>query len=61
MKNTNHKHPRRLARESVMQALYAVEINNGYPNDILDLYKQSFKTADDNEYLQELFFCVSKV
>tara|TARA_Y100001968_G_C18983536_1_gene538013 strand:+ start:170 stop:547 length:378 start_codon:yes stop_codon:yes gene_type:complete len=41
-----------------MQALYAVEINNGYPNDILDLYKKSFKIIDDNEYLQELFFCV---
>ena len=35
------QHPRRLARESVMQALYAVEINNGYPKDILDLYNQS--------------------
>ena len=58
MENTNDKHPRRLARESVMQALYAVEINNGYPNDILDLYKKSFKIIDDNEYLQELFFCV---
>ena len=36
------QHPRRLARESVMQALYAVEINNEYPKDILDLYNQSF-------------------
>ncbi len=58
LEQTNDKHPRRLARESVMQALYAVEINNGYPNDILDLYKKSFKIIDDNEYLQELFFCV---
>ena len=58
MKNTNDKHPRRLARESVMQALYAVEINNGYPNDILELYNQSFNTVDDNDYLQKLFFCV---
>jgi len=41
-----------------MQALYAVEINNGYPNDILDLYNQSFNTVDDNDYLNELFFCV---
>ena len=41
-----------------MQALYAVEINNGYPNDILDLYKQSFNTVDDKDYLNELFFCV---
>ena len=58
MENTNDKHPRRLARESVMQALYAVEINNGYPNDILELYNQSFNTVDDNDYLQKLFFCV---
>ena len=56
--NTNDKHPRRLARESVMQALYAVEINNGYPNDILELYNQSFNTVDDKEYLNKLFFCV---
>ena len=41
-----------------MQALYAVEINNGYPKDILDLYKRSFNTVEDNEYLQDLFFCV---
>ena len=58
MGNTKDKHPRRLARESVMQALYAVEINNGYPNDILDLYIQSFNTVDDKDYLNELFFCV---
>ena len=58
LENTNDKHPRRLARESVMQALYAVEINNGYPNDILDLYNQSFNTVDDKDYLNKLFFCV---
>ena len=58
MESTNGNHPRRLARESVMQALYAVEINNGYPKDILDLYKQSFNKKEDNEYLQDLFFCV---
>ena len=53
-----NKHPRRLARESVMQALYAVEINNGYPKDILDLYNQSFNILDDSEYMHQLFFCV---
>lgn len=58
LENTNDKHPRRLARESVMQALYAVEINNGYPNDILELYNQSFNTVDDKDYLNKLFFCV---
>jgi len=41
-----------------MQALYAVEINNGYPNDILELYNQSFNTVDDKDYLNKLFFCV---
>ena len=60
MNNTNDKHPRRLARESVMQVLYAVEINNGYPNDVLDLYNKSFNTVDDNDYLNDLFFCVIK-
>jgi len=58
LESTNGNHPRRLARESAMQALYAVEINNGYPNDILELYNQSFNTVDDNDYLQKLFFCV---
>ena len=53
-----NKHPRRLARESVMQALYAVEINNGYPKDILDLYNLSFNFLDDSEYMLQLFFCV---
>ena len=50
------QHPRRLARESVMQALYAVEINNEYPKDILDLYNQSFNILDDSEYMHQLFF-----
>ena len=58
LRNTKDKHPRRLARESVMQALYAVEINNGYPNDILELYNQSFNAVDDKDYLNKLFFCV---
>ncbi len=58
LENNKDKHPRRLARESVMQALYAVEINNGYPNDILELYNQSFNIADDKDYLNKLFFCV---
>ena len=53
-----NQHPRRLARESVMQALYAVEINDGYPKDILDLYNQSFNVLDDSEYMHQLFFCV---
>ena len=52
------QHPRRLARQSVMQALYAVEINNEYPKDVLDLYNQSFKSAEDDKYMKELFFCV---
>ena len=52
------QHQRRLARQSVMQALYAVEINNEYPKDVLDLYNQSFKSAEDDKYMKELFFCV---
>ena len=52
------KHPRRIARESVLQALYAVEINNGYPEDVLDLYNQTFNNEGDDKYMRELFFCV---
>ena len=52
------KHPRRIARESVLQALYAVEINNGYPEDVLDLYNQTFHSEGDDKYMRELFFCV---
>jgi len=58
VKKTIDQHQRRLARQSVMQALYALEINNGYPKDVLDLYNQSFKSAEDDKYMKELFFCV---
>ena len=34
-----------------MQALYALEINNGYPTDILELYDQSFNDSEDDELL----------
>ena len=40
MGENNLNHPRRKARESAMQALYALEMNNGYPADILDLYDE---------------------
>ena len=51
-------HPRRKARESAMQALYALEMNNGYPADILDLYDESFNDSEDDEYMKQLFHCV---
>ena len=41
-----------------MQALYALEINNGYPADILDLYDESFNNSEDDEYMKQLFHCV---
>ena len=52
------QHPRRVARESVMQALYAQELNNETPEDILDLYAKSYKSPDDTDYMRKLFFCV---
>ena len=52
------QHPRRVARESVMQALYAQELNNETPEDILDLYARSYKSPDDTDYMRKLFFCV---
>jgi len=41
-----------------MQALYALEMNNGYPADILDLYDESFNDSEDNKYMKQLFHCV---
>ena len=58
MEKTIEKHPRRKAREYAMQALYALEINNGYPTDILELYDQSFNDSEEDEYMKELFHCV---
>ena len=58
MENIIDPHPRRIARESVMQALYAQELNNDTPEDILDLYTKSYKSPDDTDYMRQLFFCV---
>ena len=58
MENIIDPHPRRIARESVMQALYAKELNNDTPEDILDLYVKSYKSPDDTDYMRQLFFCV---
>ena len=52
------QHPRRFARESVMQALYAQELNSDTPEEILDLYFKSFDSPDDTDYMRQLFFCV---
>ena len=45
--NSNTTHPRRKAREATMQALYALEINNGFPQDVLELCDDSFNNSDD--------------
>ena len=51
-------HPRRKARELTMQALYALEINNGYPQDVLELCDDSFNNSENDIYTRELFNCV---
>ena len=51
-------HPRRKAREVTMQALYALEINNGYPQDVLELCDDSFNNSKNDIYTRELFNCV---
>jgi len=51
-------HPRRKAREATMQALYALEINNGFPQDVLELCDDSFNNSDNDIYTRELFNCV---
>ena len=56
--NSNTTHPRRKAREATMQALYALEINNGFPQDVLELCDASFNNSDNDIYTRELFNCV---
>ena len=56
--NSNTTHPRRKAREATMQALYALEINNGFPQDVLELCDDSFIKSDNEIYTRELFNCV---
>ena len=51
-------HPRRKAREATMQALYALEINNGFPQDVLALCDDSFNNSENDIYTRELFNCV---
>ena len=56
--NSNTTHPRRKAREATMQALYALEINNEFPQDVLELCDDSFNNSDNDIYTRELFNCV---
>ena len=58
MKQNNTTHPRRKAREATMQALYALEINNGFPQDVLELCDDSFNNSESDIYTRELFNCV---
>ena len=51
-------HPRRKSREATMQALYALEINNGFPQDVLELCDDSFNNSENDIYTRELFNCV---
>ena len=58
MEQNSSTHPRRKAREATMQALYALEINNGYPQDVLELCDDSFNNSENDNYTRELFNCV---
>ena len=58
MEENNITHPRRKAREVTMQALYALEINNGFPKDVLELCDDSFNNSENDMYTRELFNCV---
>ena len=51
-------HPRRKAREATMQALYALEINKGFPQDVLELCDDSFNDSENDIYTRKLFHCV---
>ena len=41
-----------------MQALYALEINNGFPKDVLALCDDSFNDSENDIYTRKLFYCV---
>ena len=56
--NSNTTHPRRKAREATMQALYALEINYGFPQDVIEHCDDSFNNSDNDIYTRELFNCV---
>ncbi len=58
MEQNSTTHPRRKAREATMQALYALEINNGFPQDVLELCDDSFNNSESDIYTRELFNCV---
>ena len=58
MEQNSTTHPRRKAREATMQALYALEINNGFPKDVLELCDDSFNNSENDIYTRELFNCV---
>ena len=58
MEQNSTTHPRRKARELTMQALYALEINNGFPQDVLALCNDSFNNSENDIYTRELFNCV---
>ena len=58
MEENSTTHPRRKAREATMQALYALEINNGFPQDVLELCDDSFNNSENDLYTRELFNCV---
>ena len=58
MEENNTVHPRRKAREATMQALYALEINNEFPQDVLELCDNSFNNSENDVYTIELFNCV---
>ena len=58
MEENSTTHPRRKAREATMQALYALEINNEFPQDVLELCDDSFNNSKNDIYTRELFNCV---
>ena len=58
MEQNSTTHPRRKAREATMQALYALEINNGFPQDVFSLCDDSFHNSENDIYTRELFNCV---
>ena len=58
MEENSTTHPRRKAREVTMQALYALEINNGFPQDVLELCDDSFNNSENDIYTREFFNCV---
>ena len=59
MEQNSTIHPRRKSREATMQALYALEISNGFPEDVLELCDDSFNNSENSQPYAPAFIFIA--